>query len=360
MTRAKAFCPRCGAATDPDDFGDRPSTDRGLCRSCYLDEHQLVVVPETISIERCASCGSLHLDGEWTDRDDALVDVAVDVVADAVEVHRSVEELTWEVAPTRVDTSTVAVECRFDLRVEGAHVEREATASVSFEPTTCPRCSRIAGRSYASTVQLRATGRSPDDRELDRARSITADVLTDRVDLGDRDAFLTEVVERTEGLDLRLSTTRLGSQVATAIQRELGGTLETTSTLVTTDSDGQEVYRTTHAIRLPRLREGDILAVDDGAILVEGVGEQVRTLDLRTGERERFDVGELTQPVVAHRRDARSATIVDVPDEHAVQLIDPTTYETITVARYADVDVTGDTVESVRVDGVVHLLPGDG
>lgn len=359
MTRAKAFCPRCGAATDPDDFGDRPVNDRGLCRTCYLEEHQPVILPDTIAIERCTSCGSLKLDGEWSDRDDSLAEVAVEEVADAVEVHLSVEDLTWEVVPTPIDDTTVEVECRFDLLIEGAGIEWVDTVLVSFEPTTCVRCSRIAGRSYASTVQLRATGRSPDDHELERARAITADVLTERVDLGDRDAFLTDVIERSEGLDLRLSTTRLGSQVASAIQRELGGTLETTSTLVTTDSDGQEVYRTTHAIRLPRLRVGDVLTVEGGAVLVEGVGAQVRTLDLRTGERDRHDPDDLTNPVIATRRHATPATIVDVPDEHAVQLIDPTTFETITVARYADVDVSGDTVDTVRVEGAVYLLPSD-
>lgn len=359
MTRARGFCPRCGERTDLEKTPDRPSRERGLCRSCYLEEHELIDVPEEISVQRCSGCGSYRLDGDWTDSTADLVDIAIDTVARHIRLHQIVEDFDWFAEPTTLDPTTVEVDTEFDLLVEGAYEHRTRTVAVSFESTTCNRCSRIAGKSYASTVQIRADGRTPDKEELSRARSITANILTERVDLGDRDAFLTEVIEREEGLDLRLSTTKLGSKVANAIRDELGGTLDTTSTLVTTDSDGQEVYRTTHAIRIPYVRVDDIIAIDEGVMLIQSVNERIGARHLSEGDIRYLDRSEVEGAVVATRAEAKEATIVSRVDERAVQVIDPTTFEAVTVAHFEGVDLSGETVDSIRVGGTLYLLPSD-
>lgn len=359
MTQSRGFCPRCGEKTDPDVGADRPTRERGLCRACYLEEQDLLEIPELISIELCTGCGSYRVSGEWIDTSDGMPEIALEIVADRIGIHRAVDDFDWYAEPSMIDTTTVAVECEFDILVEGGYEHRTHRITVRFEPTTCTRCSRIAGKSYASTVQIRATERTPSEDELDRARSITAAILNERVDLGDRDAFLTDVIERPEGLDLRLSTTRLGSKVASAIHADLGGSLDTTSTLVTTDSDGQDVYRTTHAIRLPYARVDDIITVEGDVYLVESVNRRIGVRHLTTGERQYFDTSDIVDAVVAHRDDAEQATIVDVTDQHAVQVIDPTTYEAVTVARYDGVDVGGESVEAIHLGGTLYLLPSD-
>ncbi|MFP4590368.1 MAG: 60S ribosomal export protein NMD3 [Halobacteriales archaeon] len=352
MSRTTQPCPRCGEPTPT------PADERGRCRACFLEAVDLVAVPEAVAVERCVHCGSVGIDGDWRD-DDAAADLAVEAVTDAVRVHRSVDDLSWSVSTTAVDDWELHVHARFDLDVAGGTARRAVETVATVEATTCPRCDRIAGDDFGAIVQLRATERLPTDAEVRRAREVVAAVLDDRVDRGDRDAYLTDVIERDGGLDLRLSTPRLGDQVATAIRADLGGRIETSRTLVTADADGQEVYRVTFAIRLPRFRSGDVVALDDGAALVESAGDAVAVRDLATGERRRVDPAGLDGPV-ATAAAADEAVVVAPIDDRSAQVIHPETNEAVTVARYPAVDLDRDTVPAITVGGRLYLLPTDG
>lgn len=355
MTATGRICPACGAPT-----GDDPLDERGRCRSCYLEEHELVRVPTSLSIERCGGCGSIRRDGEWHDLDGAVVDLAIDRVAEAIEVIATAEDVAWEVRTEAPDERTIVVTAIVDVRIDGAWERRERTTEVAVEPTVCRRCSRIAGDDYGAIVQLRGTDRTPTDDEIARARELTASVLEDRVDVGDRDAFLTEAVERDEGLDLRLSTPRLGDQVSTVLRRDMGGHLETSSTLVTTDGDGTDVYRVTFTLRLAPYRPGDIVETDAGIELVERGSEGLDMLELTAGTRRSVDASALDAQVVATVDDATEAIIVARLDDRAVQVLHPETAEAVTVAHYEGVDLEGETVPAVVIAGEVYLLPSDG
>lgn len=355
VTSARRICPACGAPT-----GDDPLDERGRCRSCYLDEHELVRLPATIDLERCGGCGSVRLDGEWVDADGDLVDLAIDRVVEAIEVIATADDLTWEVRTDPVDDTTVRVTAIVDVLIDGGWERREHTTAVSFERTVCRRCSRIAGDDYGAIVQVRGTDRTPASSELDRVRELTASVLEDRVDVGDRDAFLTDAVDRDAGLDLRLSTPRLGEQVATVLRRDLGGRLESSPTLVTTDGDGNDVYRVTYTLRLAPYRPGDILETDDSILLVERGTEGLSVLDLASGERRTIDATSLDADRVAHRDDATAVTVVAPIDDRAIQVLHPATAEAVTVSRYDGIDAAAETVDAVVVDGQVYLLPSDG
>ena len=76
---------------------------------------------------------------------------------------------------------------------------------------------------------------------------------------GDRDAFVTEVSRAPAGVDVKLSTTKLGKTVATRIRQEFGGEVSDSETLVTEDEDGNEVYRVTYAVRLPPYPAGTVI-----------------------------------------------------------------------------------------------------
>ncbi|MFW6448043.1 MAG: 60S ribosomal export protein NMD3 [Halobacteriota archaeon] len=351
MSRTTQPCPRCGEPTP------EPADERGRCRSCFLEAVELVEMPSTVTVEHCVHCGSVGLDGDWRDEAGAA-DLAIEAVTDGIRVHRSVDDLTWSVATTAEDDRRLRVQAQFELTVAGGTVHRVGETDAAIEPTTCPRCARIAGDDFGAIVQLRASDRHPTTEELDRARVVVAGVLDDRVARGDRAAYLTDVVERDGGLDFRLSTPRLGDQVATAIRADLGGRIDTSRTLVTADADGQEVYRVTFAIRLPRFRAGDVVTLDDTVALVEAAGTAVTVRDLSTGERRTVDPDGLEGPV-ATASDAREAVVVAPLDDRSVQVIHPETNEAVTVARHPGVGLGNDTVPVVSVDDRLYLLPTD-
>jgi nonsense-mediated mRNA decay protein 3 len=233
---------------------------------------------------------------------------------------------------------------------------------VKLSRETCERCGRIAGGSYASIVQVRARQRNPDAGERERAEEIAHDLVAQLEADGDREAFVTEGAEVEGGLDIRLSTTRLGEQVARRIVRELGGSFSDHETLVTEDEEGNELYRVTYAVRLPPYRPGEVIDPDDdgGPVLVESVRGNLKGTRLTTGEHYEAAFEDDAEPDARRlgwKEDGQETTLVAIEDEHAVQVLHPDTYETKTVARPSYLDTDAETVRVLDSRAGVHILP---
>ncbi|WP_435062033.1 60S ribosomal export protein NMD3 [Halobaculum sp. EA56] len=362
----REFCPRCG---DPVPEREEPlpgeprERDRVLCDACYLEDFELVDAPDRVEVTVCSGCGAVHRGNRWVDvgaRD--YTDVAVDEVSEALAVHLKAEGVQWGVEPEQVDQNTIRMHCTFAGVVRGVHVEEEVVVPVKISRGTCDRCGRISGGSYAAEVQIRGRERIPDPAEQSRAVEIAESLVAEREADGDRESFVTEVIEREEGTDVKLSTNKLGKAVATQITEELGGSYSEAPTLVTEDGDGNEVYRVTFAVRLPKFRPGDVIDPDDGdgPVLVRSVRGNLKGVRLATGEpyEARFEEGETPDAEkVGEADDAVETTVVAVEDENAVQVLDPETYEAVTVARPAGVADDAATADVVKTDAGLFVLP---
>jgi len=359
-----AFCPNCG---DPVPDVERPGTRReqSLCDRCYLDRFDLVDAPDRLEVRVCGACGAVHRGNRWVDvgaRDYA--DVAVEAATEALGVHVDADAVEWTVDVEEVDATTVRLHCRFSGTVRGTPVEESVTVPARFAVETCTRCGRIAGDSHAAVVQVRAADRVPADEETDRARDIADDVVEEMTATGDREAFVTDVTPVPEGLDIKLSTAAIGEQVARRLVGEFGGSVATSETLVTEDEDGNEVYRVTYAVRLPPFRPGEVIDPEDGdgPVLVESVRSNLKGVRVTTGEDYEADYEDGDAPDARRlgaRADAVETTVVTVEDAHAVQVLDPETYEARTVARPDYMDADADTVPVLKSRAGLHVLPDD-
>jgi nonsense-mediated mRNA decay protein 3 len=362
MSRSGEFCPRCGETVEERVSGPT-ARDRALCTDCYLDEYDLVDAPERVEVQVCSRCGAVQRENGWVDVGaEDYTDIAVDAVREALGVHVDATEVSWQVAPEQVDETTIRMHCQFTGRLRGRPLAEEVVVPVKIGRGTCTRCGRIAGGSYASVVQVRAHGRDPDESECDRATEIANELVATHEADGDREAFVTEVAPVEGGLDIRLSTTQLGAQVARRTVTALGGSYTDHETLVTEDEDGNGVYRMTYAVRLPPYRPGAVIDPGDGEgpVLVQNAHDRITGVYLHTGNpyETAFGDGELADARrLGHREDAQETTVVAVEDDHAVQLLDPETYETVTVARPPFFDPDADTVPVLRAEGTVHILP---
>ena len=184
-----------------------------------------------------------------------------------------------------------------------------------------------------------------------------------REDTGDRNAFITETKETDDGTDIKISTNQMGAGIAKRIVRELGGDVKEYPTLVTEDSDGNEVYRVTYAVRLPKFTPGDVIEPDEAdPVLVQSVRGNLKGVSLTTGDpyEASFEDGET--PDARHLGtvdDAEETTVVTIEDEYAVQVLDPETYESKTIARPSYVDSGAETVPVFKSRAGLHVLPED-
>ncbi|WP_096391614.1 60S ribosomal export protein NMD3 [Halopenitus persicus] len=370
MSDSREFCPRCGdpvAERSEPRPGEPRTRDRKLCDDCYFEDFDLVDAPDRIEVLVCSGCGAVRRGESWRDvgaRD--YTDVAVDETAEALGVHVDAAEVNWGVEPEQVDENTIRMHCEFSGVVRGTLREESVTVPVKISRGTCDRCGRIAGGYYAAIVQIRADERDLTPAERDQALAIAESHVADQEAKGDREAFITEVTETEDGPNVKISSNGLGQSVATRIVEQLGGSFESYPTLVTEDGDGNEVYRVTFAVRLPRYAAGEIIDPNDGdgPVLVESVSGRLRGIRLASGEEYVSEFAEGETPDadrVGRRDDAVETTVVTVEDEHAVQVLDPETYAAVTVPNpdFFDDENPPDVVFAIKHDGEVYLVPDE-
>ncbi|MFB6227786.1 MAG: 60S ribosomal export protein NMD3 [Halobacteriales archaeon] len=369
MSESARFCPECGESVTVDPAErDLPEhvcrtrrRERALCDACYFERFDLVSAPDRIEVQVCGSCGAVRRGERWVDVDARdHTDVAIEEVTEALAVHVDAEDVRWGVDPEQVDPTTVRMHATFSGMVRDTSIEESVTVPVKIAQGTCTRCGRIAGDYYASTVQVRADDRDPAGEEIQRAREVAEDVVGEMEATGDRDAFITEASETDGGLDLKLSTTKIGRKIADRLVAEFGGHADASESLITEDEDGEEVYRVTYAVRLPPYRPGEVIdpGNGEGPVLVRSVQGNLKARRLATGERYEAPIEELGDATrLGTREDATETTLVAVEDDRAVQVLDPETYEAKTIARPGDLDPGADTVRVLKHREGLHVFP---
>ncbi len=368
MSRSGAFCPKCGDEFEPPE--DRPAlpgaqrnSERVLCDACYFEEFDLVDAPETIEVRVCSRCGAVHKGNRWVDVGaEDYTDIAVEQVSEALGVHVDAEAVDWQVAPEQLDRNNIRMHTEFSGVVRGTPVHEQVSVPVRISRQTCKRCGKIAGGSFASVVQVRADGREPTDEEVDRAKTIAEEYIAEREATGDRNAFITETNVIDDGLNMKISTNQMGQGIAKRITAQLGGGYSDSKRLISEDEDGQKLYRMTYAVRLPRYRQGEIIDLEDGdgPVLVRSVQGNLKGVRLATGEayEARFEEGEAPDARrLGFREDGQPTTLVAVEDENAVQVLDPETFESVTVPRPSYLDTDADEVPVLKSHAGLHVLP---
>jgi len=367
MSESRQFCPRCGdpveRAPDADLPGGSRDRDALLCDDCYFEDFELVDAPDRIEMQVCGQCGAVHRGNRWVDVDaDDYTDVAVDETADRLGVHVDASEVRWGVEPEQVDRNTIRMHATFTGRIRDTPLQETVTVPVYIARGTCDRCGRIAGDYWNALVQVRARNRTPTDAEMDRAETLAREYIAEREATGDRNAFITSAARKASGLDMKLSANQMGEAIAHRIVRELGGSVSAAETLTTEDGDGNELYRVTFVARLPEFTPGDVVDLDDGdgPVLVTSAHGNLKGVRVETGERYEASHQEGIAPEgrkLGTHGEATTTTVVAVEDEHAVQVLDPETFETKTIPRPSYMDADADEVPVLRSRAGLHVLP---
>ena len=369
MSDSREFCPRCGDPVD-ERVEQRPGEPRdgsaGLCDGCYFDDFELIDAPDRAHVTVCGRCGAVERGNRWVDLGAVdYTDVAVDAVSEALSVHIDAEDVEWGVEPEQVDETTIRMHCTFSGVVRDTPLTEQVTVPVRIAKEVCDRCGRIAGGYFASILQLRAEDRPVRTEEAEKAIEMIESHVAKREAEGDREAFITTVDRSNEaGPNIKLSTNKLGQTLANRLTDHFGGTVHDYPTLVTEDGDGNEVYRVTFVARLPKYTPGDVVDPEDdaGPVIVTSAHGNLKGTRLRSGDRYEANYEDGTTPdvtKVGRVDEAESTTVVTVEDEHAVQILDPETYEAKTVSRPEFFDPSSETVPVLKDGGSCYILPDE-
>lgn len=348
--RLVVFCVICGNETPDEELR------HGECPSCYLKKNVVAKLRDNVDVEVCVHCHSRRRGEIWLEGHGDLQPVVEDAVREAVEFAKVVDKgrMRVEIAPE--DERNFRVTVHASGSAEGVPFTTELKARSRVKNGTCVRCSRVQGGYYEAIVQIRAV-RRPIEREEMRALKQLASRFIERVVTdGDRSAFVLRDEEIDRGLDIYMGTTNSGRMLSKQISVEFGGKVSEHPKTVG-QKDGLDLIRMTFAVKLPEYRAGDIVVLDDQALLVTSIGAKtVQLTEVSSGQARHVERAEVDRAVVLSPANAKEAVIVTADDQE-LQLLDPWNYETVTVLRPAALVELGETVDVLKHDGELIPVP---
>ena len=370
MSEFGLFCPNCGTAVER---GQGRTTQGGpdgwervrenmLCDQCYFDRFELVEVKEKGSIQICSVCEAICRKSKWIDKKEGLEEkVILELIEEGLKIHDDVKEMSWGFTLENIDTKVMNIKCEFEGNIKGKKIIENRMVEVQIVREICDVCRKKSGGYYAGEIQIRASTRKPTGVEKNRSIEIANDVVNRRTLLGDRNDFISKIVEKKEGIDIRISTSKLGQKISKSIVEELGGSISTSETLVTEDRDGNRVYRISYLVRLPAIIIGDVIDIRDGngPILIRSSGSVLKGIRLASGESYKGSVEDGKFNKLKHISKVGKTSIVSIDDTYSMQILDPESYRPITIARPMFVDSDWKEVKVVKTEEGVYVLPNE-
>lgn len=344
----QAICPKCGQPADD-----------GLCLQCRLGSLRLVQFPNVVEVMICSVCGSQHMKGKWQFPDSrSIEDLAMQAAVDQIWFHDEFSHPEIEVGIRKIGATRYLARMSVIGSFREQRIEKTAEVPVRIQLAACERCSRMAGKYFQSTVQLRGNGNRPvSSLEMEESRKMAMEMADAGYRGGDQLSFIQDIKEVKGGLDIILGSTHLGRRMARAIQERFGGKLLETCKLVG-KKENRDVFRSTLLVRFPRMKRGDIVSFKGSLSMVSGFDGKVTLLtSLDEGRRSCMsEETSLEAQILGNRADAVKAIVIS-KDDDVLELMDPETFRSAFASRPRSLEVNpGEEVQVVRTaNGLVVL-----
>lgn len=370
MSELGLFCPSCGNAVERGQWriaqGESGELEGGrenvLCNQCYFDQFELVKLKERGSIQICSICEAICRKNKWVDKKEGLEEEMIsEVIEEGLEIQKDVKDISWRFDLENIDSKTLHVKCEFEGTARGERVVEKRIVEIQIVRESCDICRKKSGGHYTGEIQIRASSRKPTKVEKNRSIEIANEVANRRRSLGDRNDFVSKIVEKKEGIDIRISTSKLGQKISKSIMEELGGSVSTSETLLTEDRDGNRVYRIAYLVRLPAIIIGDVIDIRDGKgpILIKSTGNVLKGIRLISGESYKGSVKDEKFNRIQHVSNVGKTSIVSIEDTYSMQILDPESYRPITIARPTFIGPNLKEVKVVKTEEGVYVLPNE-
>ncbi|MCJ7444359.1 MAG: hypothetical protein MUO26_07515 [Methanotrichaceae archaeon] len=318
----KAFCPMCGV----------PSSE-GTCDKCTLQLTKLLNCPDKIKLMVCSLCNAEFIKGRWQINECNAEKLASKRIHDSIEIHKDFRDLNINIHISKRGSTRYLAYVFIEGQFRGFAATDHCNIPITIEVVTCDRCSRIAGRYYEATIQLRGFSETPSENELEECKRIAFDFAEASYRKGDQLSFIQEICNTKGGVDISLGSAKLGRQIAKVIIRRFGGkTVE--SNKLFGKKDGRDIFRTTILIRLPRLKIGDIVSWKGCTFEAIGFeGRKTQFISIDNGRRLKLNEEDAENAIILGNKAESLKTIIVESDKKVLEIIDPQSYRTIFASK---------------------------
>ncbi|OKY78608.1 MAG: NMD protein affecting ribosome stability and mRNA decay [Candidatus Methanohalarchaeum thermophilum] len=319
------FCPKCGK--EKERFVGK------ICLDCFIEEEDLVFLPDELEVEFCPKCGSFKDGSTWKKIEGPSKAAAAEsAVMSNLRVHRSVKDLDIKIS-SRSKNDHIDVILHIFGVLRGQKVRFDEKTNVKLNKVTCKRCNKIENGYFESKVQLRGKNRDLSEKEREKIGQMI-NQLTNTLSEENRMSFISEISEKDGGLDIFTGTTDLARKISNNVIEKFGGSYSKSSTLIGM-KDGQEVHRISFSVRLPSFTVGDVVRLKEKILGIIDVGKVISAVNLRTGKKEKIPWKKFKDEEVEKigSQDDFESAVISLVTENEVQIIEPNTHKNVSLKR---------------------------
>jgi nonsense-mediated mRNA decay protein 3 len=275
---------------------------------------------------QCPSCGALKQGNTWTDVNRERSEISYDLARSAVHIHPDVKKRGIDIRIDDLSTNRSRATIAIKGMLYNEPVVTTCETEIAWQKEQCDRCNRISGNYYEGVVQVRAHDRIPSPYEVQMAAGIAHDVEESLQTGGERLSFISDVNEIRDGLDIIVGSQHIGILIARKITAELGGRFSTHPKLIG-ERNGQQLFRITYSVRLPKYQKRDVIRFRGRyGEVIQVDPRNMRVFDFSEGTIKVVKEGEV-EKLVGSARNAEDA-MVAFSSGDTIGVIDPVTFAT--------------------------------
>lgn len=310
------FCPKCG----------RPTQGEGVCNQCRSEGTRWFSCDQKVWCTHCPTCGALKQGNTWSDTNRERSEISLDLARSAVHIHPDVKKGDIGI---RIDDMSVN-RSKAIISLTGVLYDNPVQATceteIAWQKEQCDRCNRISGSYYEGVVQVRAHDRIPSPYEVQTAAGLAYDVEESLQTGGERLSFISDVNIIRDGLDIIVGSQHIGLLIARRITAEIGGRFSTHPKLIG-ERNGQQLYRITYSVRLPKYQKHDIIRFKKHyGEVIQADSRNLRVFNFSDGT-IKVIAGKEVERLIGTARTAEDAMVAFSSDD-TIGVIDPLTFAT--------------------------------
>ncbi len=332
------FCVECGADCD--------NTFDGMCFDCYKSKRTLVAIPPTIDLTFCSICGAVKGKKGWNYDADIEEEIR-NQIAKKIKYSDIVDTIQTQVEVIKGADSGISSRVKVNLGGEGQRETVESSVQINLKKLQCPQCNRMMGEYYEATIQVRTW---MDDLPHNIPEFIS------NISLGGKE-FIASMEPVKGGLDIKISSQSTAKDIGKKMEGSYGGTLNASYTLQG-KKEGKRIWRMTLLVRLPGLKEGDILRLNNKLYLISHIkGDVISSYDLKGDYGTvHLKLQDTEKGVLYKMSDTAKEAVVINETEREIMIMDPDNYETVENIKPPGLEHNGK-VRVAKIEGELYLYP---